>query len=44
MVDFGEKDLLKMDALTQEGLALVRIDQFKNDVCNLIVSTVTAII
>ncbi|HWZ36080.1 MAG TPA: hypothetical protein VNW51_07980 [Mucilaginibacter sp.] len=40
----GEKDLMKMDALTQQGLALVRIDQFKNDACNLIVDTVTAFI
>jgi len=40
----GEKDLMKMDALTQQGLALIRVDQFKNDVCNLIINTVTTII
>jgi hypothetical protein len=40
----GEKDLMQMDALTEAGLALIRVDQFKNDVCNLIVDTVTALI
>lgn len=40
----GEKDLMQMDALTEAGLALIRIDQFKNDVCNLIVDTVTTIL
>ena len=40
----GEKDLLKMTALTQAGLALIRVDKFKNDVCNLIINTVTAVI
>ena len=39
----GQQDLLKMDALVQAGLTLIRIDQFKNAVCNLIVDTVAAI-
>jgi len=32
-----------MDALTHQGLAVIRVDQFKNDVCNLIINTVTII-
>lgn len=40
----GEKDLLKMNALSHAGLALIRIDKFKDDVCNLVVNTVTTLI
>jgi hypothetical protein len=40
----GQQDLLKMDALVQAGLTLIRIDQFKNAVGDLIVDTVTAIL
>ena len=36
----SEKDSLKMAALQQSGLAMIRIDQFKNSVLNFIVDTV----
>ena len=35
-----EKDSFKMAALEQSGLAMIRIDQFKSSVLNLIVDTV----
>lgn len=35
-----EKDSIKMAALEQAGLAMIRIDQFKNSVLNLVVDTV----
>ena len=40
----SEKDSFKMAALEQSGLALIRIDQFKSSVLNLIVDTVFKII
>ena len=36
----SEKDTFKMAALEQSGLAIIRIDQFKNSVLNLVVDTV----
>ncbi|WP_443947445.1 hypothetical protein ACJVDH_10075 [Pedobacter sp. AW1-32] len=33
---FGEKDLLEMRALTNAGVALIAIDQFKNGVIDII--------
>ena len=40
----GQKDLLEMSCLTQAGLALARIDEFKMGVLNMIVNTVTGLI
>jgi hypothetical protein len=40
----GNEELLKIDALTQAGIAQIQLDQFKADVTNLIVKTVTAAI
>lgn len=37
----GQKDLLELVALKQAGLALIRIDQFRTDLLNLVVSTIT---
>ena len=36
----SERDSIRMAALEQAGLAMIRIDQFKNSVLNLIVDTV----
>jgi hypothetical protein len=38
----GDKDLAEMTALTQAGLALARIDQFRVGVLNLLADTVFA--
>lgn len=35
----GKKDLAEMQALKQAGLALVRIDQFRNSLLDLVVGT-----
>ena len=40
----GQKDLLEMSSLTQAGLALARIDEFKMGVLNLIIDSVTSLI
>jgi hypothetical protein len=40
----GQKDLLEMVALKQAGLAVIQADQFKNDVMNLIKTTITGLI
>lgn len=40
----GQKDLIKMSALTQAGLSLVKIDEFKDGIINLIVSVITSAI
>jgi hypothetical protein len=40
----GERDLLQLEALRQKGLALIRVDQFKRDLCNLVVTVVTGLI
>ncbi len=40
----GQKDLLKMDAIEHAGLVLIRVDQFKLDICNLLINTVTSIV
>ncbi|TSD66354.1 hypothetical protein FFF34_002835 [Inquilinus sp. KBS0705] len=40
----GEKDLMKMELLKQEGLALIRIDKFRIDVCNLVLDAVTSVL
>lgn len=39
-----EEDLGKMIALKQAGLAQVHIDQFRNSIINMIVSTITGLI
>jgi predicted Ser/Thr protein kinase len=39
-----EEALTKMIALKQAGLAEVRVDKFRNDVINMIVSTVTGLV
>jgi hypothetical protein len=36
----SQKDSIKMEALKQAGLALIRVDQFKNSIFNLVVDTV----
>jgi hypothetical protein len=36
----GQKDLLLMNALTEKGIALSTLDQFRNDVINLVLNTV----
>src|SRR5205814_4594733 len=40
----GQKDLIKMSALTQAGLTLARVDEFKTGVFNLIIDTITSLI
>jgi|SRR5436853_5997071 len=40
----GQKDLIKMNALTEAGLTLVKIDEFKDGLINLIVSVITSAI
>ena len=40
----GQKDLIAMSALTQAGLTLAKIDEFKNKVFNLILNTVISLI
>ena len=40
----GDKDLAEMSALTQAGLALARIDQFRGSLFNLIIDTVLGIL
>jgi hypothetical protein len=40
----GNEQLLKVDALTQAGVALVALDQFKQGIIDLIVNTLTAAI
>ncbi len=40
----GDKDLVEMTALKQAGLALVRADQFKAALFNLVIDTVFSII
>ena len=40
----GGETLIKMEALTQKGIALARVDAFKNGVFNLIIGTVTSLI
>jgi hypothetical protein len=40
----AQKDLLAMTALKQAGLAEIAVDQFKNDVINLVTSTLTSLI
>lgn len=40
----AQKDLIEMSALKRAGLALARIDKFKNEVFSLIVDTVTSAI
>jgi hypothetical protein len=40
----GKKDSLEMAALEQAGLAEIQVDQFKADVCNLIITTISALI
>ena len=38
----GQKDLIKMVALKQKGLALIQADKFKSAVFDLIVNTIVA--
>ena len=40
----SKKELIQMNALKQAGLALVKIDEFKNSVLTLIVNGLTALI
>jgi len=40
----GQKDELKMELLKQAGLSEILIDQFKQDICDLITNTVLALI
>lgn len=40
----SQKQLLEMNALSQAGLAAIRVDQFKNSVLNLVVDTVFSFI
>jgi hypothetical protein len=39
-----EKDLTKMVALKEAGLAEVRIDEFRNNIINMIISTLTGLV
>ncbi|SDH20519.1 hypothetical protein SAMN05421827_11914 [Pedobacter terrae] len=38
----GQKDELKMELLEQAGLSEILVDQFKQDICDLITNTVLA--
>lgn len=38
----GQKDELKMETLKQAGLTEILVDQFKQDICNLVTNTVLA--
>lgn len=38
----GQKDLIAMSALTKAGLSLVKIDEFKDGLINLIVNVITS--
>lgn len=40
----GQKELIEMNALKQAGLALIKADEFKNNLLNLITSTVLGLI
>ncbi len=40
----SQKQLLEMNALSQAGLAAIRVDQFKNSVLNMVVDTVFSFI
>ena len=40
----AKKDLIQMNALKQVGLGLIRIDEFKNNVLNLIVKTIVGLV
>lgn len=40
----GQKDTLEMVSLKQAGLLEIKADQFKSDVLNLVINTVTAVI
>ncbi|MEN0052154.1 MAG: hypothetical protein AAGC65_00725 [Mucilaginibacter sp.] len=40
----GQVDLLKLVALKEAGLAEIKVDQFKSDVTDLIISTITGLI
>lgn len=40
----GQKELIEMNALKQAGLALIKTDEFKNSLLNLIINTVTGLI
>ena len=40
----GQQEVVEMAALTQAGVAIIQIDQFKQGVVNLIVTTVSAAI
>ena len=40
----GQKELIQMNALKQAGLSLIKADEFKNNILNLIVNTVTDLI
>ena len=40
----GQKELIEMNALKQAGLAMIKVDEFKNSILNLIIKTVNGLI
>jgi hypothetical protein len=40
----GQKELIEMNALRQAGLALIKADEFKNSVFNLITNTIVGLL
>lgn len=40
----GQKELVEMNALRQAGMALIKADEFKNSLFNLITNTITGLI
>ncbi len=40
----GQKELIEMNALKQAGLSLVKADEFKNKLLNLVINTVVGLI
>ena len=40
----GQKELIEMNALKQAGLSLIKADEFKNNLLNLVIDTVAGLI
>lgn len=40
----SQKDLVEMSGLKEAGLAAIRIEEFKNSLLNLVVSTITSVV
>jgi hypothetical protein len=40
----GQKELIEMNALKQAGLSLIKADEFKNNLLNLVINTVIGLI